>query len=170
VVSEIGDPDRSSIMRLKPQVFEAQKSVESSGSSLDDFVGVVKIHPAYLTKPADPIVRAGGAVLGVGLPRDMARLQVAIAGEQRDCAATKINESSSCIRLDVPVVACGNSVAYEPRANADLVRISRCYQLVPLVYVLAWCPFIYIAHATVRKDHALKPREVSDTYTRRAAM
>ena len=84
VVSEIGDPDRSSIMRLKPQVFEAQKSVESSGSSLDDFVGVVKIHPAYLTKPADPIVRAGGAVLGVGLPRDMARLQVAIAGEQYD--------------------------------------------------------------------------------------
>jgi hypothetical protein len=82
VVSEIGDPDRSSIMRLRPQVFEAQKSAESSGGSLDDFVGLLRINPAFLTKPADPIVRAGGAVLGVGLPREMARLQVGIAGEQ----------------------------------------------------------------------------------------
>jgi hypothetical protein len=69
-------------MRLKPQVFEAQKSAEPSSGFLDDFVGVVRINPAFLTKPADPIVRAGGAVLGVGLPRDMARLQVGIAGEE----------------------------------------------------------------------------------------
>jgi hypothetical protein len=82
VLSEIADSDRRSILRLKPHIFEAQKSEASGDSRLVDFVGTVKINPAFLSKPAEPIVNTAGAVLGFGLPRDMARLQLDVAGDR----------------------------------------------------------------------------------------
>ena len=82
VPSQIADPDRRSIMRLRPQVFEAQTSAAPTGRLLGSFVGTVEINPAFLSKPAEPTVNTAGAVLGFGLPRDMARLQLEVAGDQ----------------------------------------------------------------------------------------
>lgn len=80
-VSELDSPDRTSVLRLQPQVFEAQQRSKSSNPAAG-FVGTVRINPALLARPADPIVNIDGSILGVGLPRDMARLQLNVAGEQ----------------------------------------------------------------------------------------
>ncbi|MDY6947626.1 MAG: hypothetical protein SXG53_18110 [Pseudomonadota bacterium] len=79
--SEIAAADRTTLSRLIPQIFETQQ-IERTDGSPDSFLGTVRINPAFLTKPAAPIVGADGSILGVGLPPDMARLQLNIAGEQ----------------------------------------------------------------------------------------
>lgn len=81
VVSELDSPDRISVMRLTPQLVEAQQKSEPSGPA-SGFVGTVRINPALLARPADPIINIDGSILGVGLPRDMARVQLNVAGER----------------------------------------------------------------------------------------
>lgn len=78
VVSELDSPGRTSVLRLQPQVFEAQQKSDAAAG----FVGTVRINPALLARPADPIVNIDGSILGIGLPRDTARLQLNVAGEQ----------------------------------------------------------------------------------------
>lgn len=84
--ADIAVADRAAALRAQAQPLQMDHTAQilTTMDSSNAFVGVVRINPAMLARPVDPVVNADGSMFGFGLPRDMARLHLQIAGETYD--------------------------------------------------------------------------------------
>jgi hypothetical protein len=188
VPSQIADPDRRSIMRLRPQVFEAQTSAAPTGRLLGSFVGTVEINPAFLSKPAEPTVNTAGAVLGFGLPRDMARLQLEVAGDQyqlfffdeqkdtryglRHVTMSVLNHDRSYARFSVDDRNVSGATAGQQEVYiSDAGRLDSQFSALgeqhgPSIRLLAWRHQQLESVATIGAEHAEARYESRSSYIR----